>query len=403
MKELMNFDLNLHLDAYSEEKNPIQTAPNGVRYVDVPSTGFYAGTHKGFPYSTDHIQQLQDSFRHPIDDLRGPIPVMVDHSYSNHDKIGHLRSVATDGNYSRVVCRLVGEDAIKGLREGKFDTLSAGIIHEVLPKEQFSKKKDPDQDSEPDPEDPGEDSEDEEESYEDDPEESEMSDDEEEGEDMGGKFVRSDFSAKFRQIFESEPERVRIAYDHMAFTPFPALPDCKVHNDRSKKVSQAQPATPKKEAAKISVEEFAEIKRQNDELKAHLESERAARESERVASERKLAAFAKTEEYVVKGKVSPAQKGTVQALLASFSDAVQEEAFCTFLESLPAHAFTAGIQNTQVAIPPELQHPMGTPPGAMAALSTQGGAIAAEAARAEADRLARQYCTLADPRIYSQQ
>ncbi len=274
-----------------DESDPVKVAPNGVQYMDVRALGFYAGEHKGFVYSQDHIKQLEDSFSAPSEELFGQIPLMCDHSYSNRDKVGHLRAVRTVGSNSEIIARVVGEDAIKAVKEGKFRTLSAGIAMSY----------DPDDD----PEDPEEDDEDE------DTDPFSESGDEESEEDMSW----ADYCKSFK-----------VAYDHMAFTPFPALPDCKTYKRSAKTMSDV-----KKLAKEKTMEE---LRLHAATLEADLAAEKAARQkaeteksqieaqsaAEKAAIERKFASEQKAEALVREGKISPAQKPFIAAFMASLDD-----------------------------------------------------------------------------------
>lgn len=290
MKKTIAYRLDRsRLSVFDSTKYPVKRAKNGIPYMDVPGLGFYAGIHKGLRYTSKQIAQLEANFPapDPRDELDGPIPVMIDHSESNRNKCGHFRSVKTIGNESHVVFRIVGEEAIKSVMEGKFRSLSAGI----------SFSEDPDASNEPDPMDPKE---------------------PQEGEGYAeGDPIKTECAeeAEPEGAYEDIPKNVTCSYDHMAFTPFPALVDCKlyqrdpvletaVHNlkKETKKLSEAEEPTPQK-----------------------------------IMSEREKFSRMATESLVKAGKVAPAHK----AFFSSFVSTLDSDQRDCFLEYMENHAPTA--------------------------------------------------------------
>lgn len=320
-RKVLEYDLKLSkVDDVPAEQQPqqqtVQTPTGPVNYMDVPTTAFYAGTHKGFPYSSDHIKQLETSFVKPTSELRGSVPVMVDHSWSNHDKVGHLRSVTTDGDKSRVVVRLIGDDAIQGYREGKYDTVSSGIAMDYNP---------PAKNSEDDPEDP------------------------EDDEDTDSDYM--------------DPDDVEVSYDHLAFTPFPCLDKARADHDKKKEGEKMPDKTPTEGRAALDPKttEANQYAAQTDRDRALFAAEREdfRREREAYAAERRqFAAEALTERLVAGGKVTPAQK-TDFMQFASSQSPDQMEKLRALYDKAPRLINYDDALGTATTAAPEQQSPMG--------------------------------------------
>lgn len=421
-RQIVNFKLKFsRMETFSEEKYPVQAAANGVPFVDLPATGFYSGQHKGFTYSgveagpNNHMAQLEKSFVPPAEELFGEIPVMIDHSDSNRDKVGHMRSVHTEGNVSRVVLRVVGEEAIQGLREGKYCTLSAGIAHEEAPQSVFSRfvGECPEcgENVEPDDDgvcpgcgnDIGELSQEQGEETQD---EAELDDTESSGEEAATEgYARNNFSRSFRRKFVADTSKINVSYDHIAFTHRPYLTDCRIH-DRSQNVMPV----PKPKTVEIPSEvpvsgdrvtqEFAELRRQTEMLKAdkarlEQEKQQAVLEANKSA-ERKLQAYIKTEELVKAGKVTPAEKPFVQAFTATLNDE-QVAAWDAYME-VAAPKMEFDIKNFSEAIPPEQMTQALAWQRQQAAKAGHPSGFGGGTDEAELRRLAA-YCTNADPNV----
>jgi len=309
--------------AFDESKNPVQTAANGVPFVDVPAIGFYAGNHKGLDYSADHVRQLETSFRTPTEELFGEIPLMIDHSTSNRDKIGHLRSVQTVGNTSIVTARVIGADAIQGLREGKFRTMSAGLSlfsddsdDSDLAKYSFIGECEECGEQVSDDDDGicpscGHD----------------CNDDNYSAPDLDDDADMANFS---RMVRFAAGKKFTVAYDHHCFTPFPALPDCKTYSRKRSTVKMSDKA-PIKTNQEKQLEDLrnhaAALEASNAAAQVQLAAERAAREAAEADSKqakddarmasRKYEAAQLTESYLKAGKITPASREFCAAFIAA--------------------------------------------------------------------------------------
>lgn len=300
------------LSVFDDSKYPVKVAKNGTPYVDVPGLGFYAGTHKGITYTAQDIKSLENTFvaPDPSDELFGSVPVMIDHSDSNRDKCGHIRSVSTIGDESHCVFRIIGKANIEALKEGKFRSLSAGIsFSEEMPAEppqEAYAEGDPlkqecaegDQ-SEPSPE-----------------------EEKAEGEMSEG---------------ETEIVKCSVAYDHMAFTPFPCLSDCKLYQ-RSPEI-KTEIKTLRAETAKLSIraEQFNAKQALND---------------------RKRLSAAITENLIHKGKVTPAQRQFFSSFLSTLDDD-QRDCFQEYMEQHAPMATPVGeTVNHGTLSRPEEQKPI---------------------------------------------
>lgn len=312
MKKTIEFRLDRsRLSVFDSSRYPVQKASNGVPFIDVPALGFYAGTHKGTLYTSAHIKSLEKTFKSPdpSDELFGTVPVMIDHSDSNRDKCGHIRSVHTVGDESHIVIRVVGDEAIKQVQEGKFRTLSAGIS--VYSEGEEEEVKHPE--SEPD----GDES---------------MS----EGDPI--KQECEDEKTPDAECSEELPEdQVYCCYDHMAFTPFPALQDCKLY-----------------QRAPVVEKEISALKRAT----ALLSSAKAEASPEDILKERRSFAKAETENLIHRGKVTPAQREFFTRLLTTM-DADQRDCFVEYMRDHAPKATPVGeALGQQYNVRPEQQKPI---------------------------------------------
>ena len=337
---------------FDESKNPVQTASNGVPYVDVPAVGFYAGTHKGLSYSPDHVRQLETSFKTPTEELYGTIPLMIDHSTSNRDKIGHLRSVQTVGDSSLVVARVIGAEAIQGLREGKYRTMSAGLSLFSDDSDDTAKY-----------------------SYtgecEDCGEHVSASDD---GicPNCGHDCNDDDSMSNFSRLVQFAGRKFTVSYDHHCFTPFPALPDCKTYSTkrRSTTMSDNAKAVPVKTLHEKQLEElhikFSALEASNVAVHSQLAAAEAARavaetdsksaKEEARQAARKYEANQLAETYLKAGKITPASREFSVAFMSILEPEVLE-LHKKFMELQPAVIILDVIGNPDTRKPQE-QNPI---------------------------------------------
>ena len=357
MRKVVHYDLPQAKLAEVPAVPEIKTASNGVRYMDVPGKGFYAGTHKGIPYNRRNIKSLETTFAKPTEELRGSIPVMIDHSFSNRDKVGHLRTVFTQDGESMVTLRLVGDDAIKGYMEGKYHTLSAGIAFDDSDGEGYAAKHSyegecPECGAEMDDSDDntcpkcGCEVNDDCEEYKRSP--ASDSDQPDDGEEQDDQDFDSFDDSEEMAADDMPGVSCTVSYDHIAFTPFPALTHCKTYKRSLKTVE-------KKTNAKD--QEMSELAKYAKQLEAERDAALHAKDEAETKADAKFAALSTIEENIRAGRVLPSERDGLVCFMAEQPTEDARTYFSNFLKGLPSRV-SFGVIGEQKAVKPEDNKPL---------------------------------------------
>ncbi|MGF9989980.1 hypothetical protein ABEY04_13775 [Bacillus mycoides] len=97
--------MNYTIEKYNEVGQLIESFSEEGQDLLKDAELFYTGTHRGKPYTVEHLKALVSSFNK--EDM---VPVQLDHSVSVRDTVGFLESVSVVGNKLMGTLRIVEEN-----------------------------------------------------------------------------------------------------------------------------------------------------------------------------------------------------------------------------------------------------------------------------------------------------